>query len=63
MSSRPYLPQDFIEAIDAIDNGIAQYENAGVPLYSSRTDLSSRVGWLNPAWNEAVEPTLVDVSG
>lgn len=62
MFPHPHLAQEFIEAIDAIDNGIAQYENAGAPRYSSRTDLSSRVGWLNPAWNESVEPKLVDVS-
>ncbi|WFD03990.1 hypothetical protein MOBT1_002687 [Malassezia obtusa] len=44
---------DFVEAIDAIDNGIALYPNAaGEPAYKSRTDLSSRVGFMNPRWNE-----------
>ncbi|WFD36721.1 hypothetical protein MCUN1_003608 [Malassezia cuniculi] len=44
---------DFVEAIDAIDNGISQYpEAAGAPAYRSRTDLSSRVGFLVPRWNE-----------
>lgn len=44
---------DFVEAIDAIDNGIAQYPDAaGSPAYRSRTDLSSRVGYLNPRWNQ-----------
>ncbi|KAL4400356.1 hypothetical protein ACI68E_003273 [Malassezia pachydermatis] len=44
---------DFVEAIDAIDNGIALYPDVeGPPAYRSRTDLSSRVGYLNPRWNE-----------
>lgn len=45
------LYDDFIEAIDGIDNGIQQYPGA-TPLYKSRTDLSARVGYLNPSWNE-----------
>lgn len=44
---------DFVEAIDAIDNGIPQYPDAqSSAAYRSRTDLSSRVGFLNPRWNE-----------
>lgn len=43
---------NFVEAIDAIDNGISQYPGDAQPLFVSRTDLSSRVGHLNPAWNE-----------
>ncbi|KAF9453790.1 metal-dependent protein hydrolase [Macrolepiota fuliginosa MF-IS2] len=50
----------FIEAIDAIDNGISQYPNDIKPLYRSRTDLSSRVGYLNPAWNQSVDAQAVD---
>lgn len=47
---------DFVEAVDAIDNGIAQYPEAtGPPAYRSRTDLSSRVGYLNPRWNETAD--------
>ncbi|PKI85545.1 hypothetical protein MVES1_000101 [Malassezia vespertilionis] len=47
---------DFVEAIDAIDNGISLYpEVAGPPRYRSRTDLSSRVGHMNPRWNEPFE--------
>lgn len=53
--------QEFIEAIDGIDNGISQYPNDIQPKYRSRTDLSSRVGWLNPAWNEPVDSQTVDV--
>ncbi|KAG5221883.1 GAMM1 protein [Salix suchowensis] len=53
---------EFIEAIDAIDNGIAQYPADVKPLYRSRTDLSSRVGYLNPTWNEPVDAQVADVS-
>ncbi|KAG9222835.1 hypothetical protein CCMSSC00406_0000476 [Pleurotus cornucopiae] len=53
--------KEFIEAIDAIDNGIAQYPADVKPLYRSRTDLSSRVGHLNPTWNESVDAQAVDV--
>lgn len=42
----------FIESIDAIDNGISQYPATQQPAYKISTDLSSRVGWLNPDWNE-----------
>lgn len=55
------LSQEFIEAIDGIDNGISQYPNDIQPKYRNRTDLSSRVGWLNPAWNEPVDSQTVDV--
>ena len=44
---------DFVEAIDAIDNGIPMYPGAaGPPAYRSRTDLSSRVAHLGPRWNQ-----------
>jgi uncharacterized UPF0160 family protein len=42
----------FVEALDGIDNGISAYPGDLTPLYKSRTDLSSRVGKLNPEWNE-----------
>lgn len=54
--------KEFIEAIDAIDNGISQYPADLKPRYRSRTDVSSRVGHLNPAWNESVDAQVVDVS-
>lgn len=72
------LYENFIEALDGIDNGIQQYE--GVSKYSSRTDLSSRVAHvggreaegeistdlfrsqLNPSWNEATSDSILDVS-
>lgn len=47
------LYDDFVEAIDGIDNGIPAFPtSAGKPAYTSKTDLSSRVGYLNAAWNE-----------
>lgn len=47
---------DFVEAIDGNDNGIAQYPGvAEEPAYRSRTDLSSRVGFMNPRWNQATD--------
>ncbi|GAA5847912.1 hypothetical protein JCM9279_003488 [Rhodotorula babjevae] len=49
---------DFVEALDGIDNGVAQYVTSEPPRYRSRTDLSSRVGALNPRWNE---PTTDDI--
>ncbi len=39
----------FIEAVDAVDNGVSIQE--GIPKYRSSTDLSSRVGHLNAPWN------------
>ncbi|MEW5309072.1 MAG: hypothetical protein WDW38_000983 [Sanguina aurantia] len=42
----------FIEAVDAVDNGIAQWEGAAPPKYLNNTTLSSRVGSLNPKWSD-----------
>ncbi len=54
--------QEYIEAVDAVDNGISQYD-ADVPArYRTRTDISSRVGHLNPAWNQPFDGQTVDVS-
>jgi urease accessory protein len=39
--------ENFVEALDGIDNGIQQYEGDGKARYSSRTDLSSRVGQVS----------------
>lgn len=55
------LYKEFIEGIDGIDNGVEQYPGAK-PVYSSRTGLSARVGWLNPRWNEESDDTILDVS-
>ncbi|KAK0551358.1 hypothetical protein OC846_003319 [Tilletia horrida] len=47
------LYDDFVQGIDAIDNGISQFPaSAGQPLYKNKTDLSSRVGHTNPRWNQ-----------
>ncbi|TRM66354.1 metal-dependent protein hydrolase [Schizophyllum amplum] len=54
------LYEGFIESIDAIDNGISQYDTDVKPRYKLRTDLSSRVGNVNPAWNEKVDLAGVD---
>ncbi|KAH7915784.1 GAMM1 protein [Hygrophoropsis aurantiaca] len=54
------LYKEFIEAIDAIDNGISQYTTQDQPKYRNRTDLSSRVGWLNPSWNKSAASAEID---
>ena len=50
------LYKAFMEAVDGVDNGVNQYESSAPPRYQSRTDLSSRVGKLNPKWNEDATP-------
>ena len=55
--------REFIEAIDAIDNGVNQYTTDLQPKYRIRTDVSARVGYLNPAWNEPADSATVDVRG
>ncbi|XP_075485504.1 uncharacterized protein LOC142525197 isoform X2 [Primulina tabacum] len=42
--------KSFMEAIDAIDNGISQYDTDQTPRYVNGTHLSSRVGKLNLDW-------------
>jgi len=54
------LYKEFVEAIDGVDNGVTQYPNDIQPKYRNRTDLSTRVGWLNPAWNEPFDSQTVD---
>ncbi|KAK5972683.1 Metal-dependent protein hydrolase [Trichostrongylus colubriformis] len=44
------LYETFVEAVDAVDNGIPQYD--GIPRYQTSGGLSGRVGHLNPHWNE-----------
>ena len=43
--------KNFMEAVDAIDNGVNQYDTDKPARYSQNSTLSSRVGNLNPAWN------------
>ncbi|KIY71606.1 metal-dependent protein hydrolase [Cylindrobasidium torrendii FP15055 ss-10] len=52
--------QEFIESLDAIDNGIPQYPSDIKPAYKSNTGLSSRVGALNPAWNQPSDAAILD---
>ena len=42
--------ESFIEEYDGIDNGVNQYE--GEPKYKISSTISSRVGALNPRWND-----------
>uniref|UniRef100_A0A7E4V096 UPF0160 protein MYG1, mitochondrial n=1 Tax=Panagrellus redivivus TaxID=6233 RepID=A0A7E4V096_PANRE len=42
--------ENFVHAVDAIDNGIEQFD--GPPRYKLSSTLNSRVGNLNPAWNQ-----------
>ncbi|KAL9230205.1 hypothetical protein vseg_005588 [Gypsophila vaccaria] len=44
--------RNFMEAIDAIDNGINQYDTDNPPRYVNNTSLSSRVGRLNLDWTD-----------
>lgn len=44
------LYKSFIESVDAIDNGINQFE--GTPKYQLASTLTSRVQYCNPAWND-----------
>ncbi|KAK7098852.1 hypothetical protein V1264_003075 [Littorina saxatilis] len=42
--------ENFVEEVDAIDNGINQTDEE--PRYRISTNLSSRIGGCNPKWNE-----------
>ncbi|KAL6959796.1 hypothetical protein U1Q18_039950 [Sarracenia purpurea var. burkii] len=44
--------RNFMEAIDAVDNGINQYVTDQPPRYVNNTHLSSRVGRLNLDWTD-----------
>lgn len=37
-----------------------QYSSSLTPAYRSKTDISTRVGWLNPRWNVQASPADVD---
>ncbi|XP_042467314.1 MYG1 protein-like [Zingiber officinale] len=65
--------KSFIEAIDAVDNGINQYDTDQPPKYVNNTHLSSRVGHLNLDWmdldqssekeNEAFQQAMILAGG
>lgn len=44
--------KSFVEAVDAIDNGVSRYETDKPAKYESSTNLSSRVARLNADWWE-----------
>ena len=46
------LYNTFFESIDGIDNGVNITRSDAPPAYLIKTDLSSRIGRLNPHWNE-----------
>lgn len=49
------LYENFVEEVDAVDNGISQYD--GEPRYAVSTTLSARVSHLNPRWNSKSQDT------
>eukprot|EP00894_Picocystis_sp_ML_P004786 jgi/Pico_ML_1/55303/g1005.t2 len=51
-----HVYRNFVEAVDAIDNGINRYDTDAPPKYADNTGLSSRVGSLNPEWYEPSGP-------
>lgn len=44
--------KNFIEGVDAVDNGVNQYVSDSPPLYQNNTHLGARVARLNPDWLE-----------
>jgi uncharacterized UPF0160 family protein len=50
--------KDFMEHVDAIDNGISVSD--GPLRYQISSTLSSRVGRLNPSWNELQSPEVIN---
>lgn len=50
--------ENFVEEVDAVDNGIAQWDE-GEPRYALTTTLSARVARLNPTWNQPNQDTEV----
>ncbi|XP_036957991.1 UPF0160 protein MYG1, mitochondrial [Acanthopagrus latus] len=49
------LYESFVEEVDAVDNGISQYD--GEARYSVSSTLSARVSHLNPRWNSKNQDT------
>lgn len=47
-----HLYKTFMEEIDAIDNGVQQYDTESPAKYMITTTLSGRVSSLKPNWNE-----------
>lgn len=55
-----HVYKNFIEAVDAVDNGINRFDSSEEPRYLETTTLPARVGYLNPQWNEAGGNALLD---
>lgn len=51
--------EEFIEGIDANDNGISAYGSAE-PSFKTALSLPSMVGSLNPRWNEEFSDSILD---
>jgi len=49
---------DYIEAIDGIDNGHRQYLGAGKKEYTDNTNIVARVKKLNLNWNETFDEDI-----
>lgn len=43
---------DLFQALDAVDNGISQYNSDAPERYRENTTLPARVAWLNPSWKD-----------
>jgi len=48
-----------MQALDAIDTGVEMIPSGVEPLYRDSTGLASRVGRLNPRWNEIHDNTTI----
>lgn len=49
-----HVYKTFMEAVDAIDNGVNQFDSTDPPRYMNNTHLSARVGNLNGDWYETL---------
>lgn len=55
------LYKDFMEHIDAIDNGVAITDGGDEAIkYHISTTLSNRVNYFNPGWNEEISPEILN---
>ncbi|CAI5944766.1 unnamed protein product [Closterium sp. NIES-65] len=54
--------RSFMEALDAIDNGVNQFESEHPPRYVNNTHLSARVGRFNPDWLDDASPAAQDAA-
>jgi uncharacterized UPF0160 family protein len=52
----------FVEAVDAVDNGIARFVTTEPPRYDSSTDIGARVGRMNASWNESATSEVQDAN-